>query len=258
MARFPDLLADTAPVAAPDPIQEELRSLRESQAAAALDRERSTAAEAARMEQLERLYAANQPQYQPPTTYTPTYQVPQYTQDELLADPNKIYEVARANKIQGQQELVGALGPVLESMSEGTYLAKKQSLSNHPYFSYAEKELDAAVAKNSALRGNPAAIQAKFNEIVGANVQEYQRKLDSDHPADVHPGTRRLPVVEQQVVTRVGTPGGEDASSSKSPLTEDQERYRQFFNKQYGLNSSPEEYAQLEAGKLFPGQRLRK
>lgn len=248
MARFPDLLAQEAPEdPKPDPIQEQLKALQESQAAAALaDRERA-AAEAARMEQLERLYQS-QPQPAAPAAQQPQYtQVPQYSQDELLADPNKIYEVVGAAKQQGQQEIINTLAPVLENMSEGTYIAAKSGLANHPYYKYAESALDEALAATPGLKADPKAVRAKFNEIVGENVVEYQAKVEAEAPASAPSPSRRMPVVERQVRMPVEPLEAEEKDPvAKAGLSKRENEYREFFNKQYGLNSSPEEYAMLK------------
>jgi len=182
------------------------------------------------------------------------------TDEQILSNPlESVKAIAQHIAEKQRAAFVAEVAPVLGGLVHSNYEAQVDSLKSHPYFIDLQDALRGHFEENPSDKMSPGNIRKVFNELVGANIVELQRR------AAVREGERLAAAATPAPRARAIEPSIRTPALSISPTkAEDKEGFimgdgldgarqelMQEFNK-YGVNLSDKEWQAIESGKRFP------
>jgi len=184
------------------------------------------------------------------------------TDEQILSNPlESVKAIAQHIAEKQRAAFVAEVAPVLGGLVHSNYEAQVDSLKSHPYFIDLQDALRGHFEENPSDKMSPGNIRKVFNELVGANIVELQRR------AAVREGERqaaeavatpapRARAVEPSIRTPATTVTTKQAMEKEGVIMGDglddaRQELMQEFNK-YGVNLSDKEWQAIESGERFP------
>lgn len=195
---------------------------------------------------------APQVQYVP---YPVQPQAAELTEDDatILSDiPGYVQKQADRIAAQREAQLREEFGTHLSAIYEKNFERDLKDLQAHPHFRFVGDDLKDFVTQNPAVKFEAGALQRKFNELVGSKIDEIQAAASAGETAHGNEVTRPRAVDHKVPVATSPISGRKAPKAEPVQLDEERESVRQFYNRQFGLQMSPEEWVEIESGKLLP------
>src|SRR3990167_513122 len=226
-------------------------------------------ADRARVEQLERMVRqgfAQRGQPHQANEVTVAKQELGMTDQDLVKDPQKYIEQMAehiaSRKIQESEQRIGG---VLSGLVESTFETQLGSLGSHRYYEDLAPVLREHFNENPSEKYNAGAVRQRFNELIGANLDELERrakeregeKVKAESNLAPDGGQMRAPVRPRAVEQSVSMPVSQPRGSGKKERKDDglnwaRNEIMESFNRQTGLNMDPAEWDDIESGRKLP------
>ena len=226
-------------------------------------------ADRARVEQLERMVRqgfAQRGQPHQANEVTVAKQELGITDQDLVKDPQKYIEQMAehiaSRKIQESEQRIGG---VLSGLVESTFETQLGSLGSHRYYEDLAPVLREHFNENPSEKYNAGAVRQRFNELIGANLDELERRAKEREKDKIKDESNLAPdggqlhapsrtrAVEQSVSMPVSQPRGSTKKERKDDgLNWARNEIMESFNRQTGLNMDPAEWDDIESGRKLP------
>lgn len=200
--------------------------------------------------QLNAAYQANK-QIQPQVHYVPYPMAPPQepqglTEAEILADlPNAIQTVAQQAAAEREQAVRQEMGGHLAALYERDFERDLKDLGAHPYFKHVEGELKDYFAQNPAAKLQPGRLKDEFNRLVGAKIDVIRQA-----EAPMAEMVERVRAVDHAIPVS-NSPVPSSAPKKQVKLDPVREELRQLYNRDFGINMSPEEWLAIESKQIL-------
>ena len=253
-----------------DPSQDEALAAKEAESQELKLREaQERAADRARVEQLERMVRQGFAQRGQPHQANEVAVAKQelgITDQDLVKDPQKYIEQMAehiaSRKIQESEQRIGG---VLSGLVETSFETQLGAMGSHRYYEDLAPILREHFNENPHEKVEAGAVRRRFNELIGANLDELERrakereghKAKEDSNLAPDGGQMRTPTRPRAVEQTVSMPVSQPRGSARKERKDDglnwaREEIMDSFNRKVGLNMTPDEWDDIEGGRKLP------
>ena len=166
--------------------------------------------------------------------------------EAIAADPEKGLQLLResiANDLRKQYE------PTINSLRDTAFQSEVEALKGKKYFSDVEPELRKYFDEHPEAR-QPGAAKQAYAVLVGQNLETLEKR--HDYAGGGIEKNYGAPSYSEAPIRTSGGPLVTDNPGNEAVrLTEAEEQERQYWNG-FGVNISPREWAEIQAGRVFP------
>ena len=240
---------DAAAVAAAEAATKQRADEDAARAAADRDSVARTAAQDARLAQLENLLTQGWKKTPPPESVQPIAKPEDFLTPEGTMNAVNRMTVDAASKVAGAltQHQASRDAQILSYQFDQEY----EKLKSKPYFKYVQRDFEAAIQQNPRLRYAPQALSILYSSFVGERSTEiFEAERAGAPPLAVDPSRPRYVEAPGRTAAPTAPP---PADTNKVVLSESEDRIRDGFNKIYGLDITPEGWRQRrrERGSIY-------
>src|SRR3990172_265647 len=200
---------------------------------------------------------------QPHVNQQDAYQAQQViglTDEQVLANPTAaIQAIADSIAQRRAAELARVQAPVLQDLAEQAFEGQLAGLKSHPYWEDLKGAMDDYFAENSSDKYVRGMAKKIFNELIGENLDELQkrtiaRQLANEREQDRTAAEARgnlSPVRQRSVEPAMRSSGNAPVPKPAVKLDDAREAVMRSFNA-LGVGLTAEEFDGIESGKLSP------